>query len=90
MASIARAGIPQAAFPFMADQFSNRDSIVKLQIGPETSNFNKMTAESITAAIIECLTKDVFKKNAVELSEKLKKSNGVELTINQIEKIILK
>ena len=90
MASIARAGIPQAAFPFMADQFSNRDNIVKLQLGPRTSNFVKMTAESITTAIIECLTKDVFKKNAVELSEKLKKSNGVELTINQIEKIILK
>jgi len=33
MAAIARAGIPQAAFPFMADQFSNRDNIFKLGLG---------------------------------------------------------
>lgn len=30
MATVARAGIPQAAFPFIADQFANRDNIVKL------------------------------------------------------------
>lgn len=90
MASIARAGIPQAAFPFMADQFSNRDNIVRLHLGPRTCNFNEMTAESITAAINDCLTDDLYKKNAFELCERLKKSNGVETTINLIEKMVLK
>jgi UDP:flavonoid glycosyltransferase YjiC (YdhE family) len=34
MAAAARAAIPQAAFPFMADQFENRKQIVKLGLGP--------------------------------------------------------
>ena len=86
MAAIARAGIPQAAFPFMGDQFENRKQIVKLGLGPNTCDFKKISAESISSAIIECTTNDIFKKNALEISKKLKNVNGVELTVQLIEK----
>jgi vancomycin aglycone glucosyltransferase len=86
MAAVARAGIPQAAFPFMADQFSNRDQIVKLGLGPDTCDFKKMTAEAISEAITECITNDKYKKNAVEILQRLQHVNGVELTIQYIEK----
>jgi vancomycin aglycone glucosyltransferase len=86
MAAIARAGIPQAAFPFMADQFENRKQIVKLGLGPDTCNFKKISAESISSAIIDCITNDKFKINAIAISKKLKNVNGVELTVQLIEK----
>jgi len=86
MAAISRAGIPQAAFPFMADQFANRDNIFKLGIGPKTCNFKEMTAESISTAINECINNNTYKNNAMDLSNKLKISNGTEQTILLIEK----
>ena len=86
MAAIARAGIPQAAFPFMADQFANRDNIFKLGIGPKTCNFKEMTAESISTAINECINNNTYKNKAIDLSNKLKTSDGTEQTILLIEK----
>ncbi|MCX6255743.1 MAG: glycosyltransferase [Bacteroidia bacterium] len=85
MAAVARAGIPQAAFPFMGDQFANRKQIVKLGLGPDTCDFKKMTAEAISSAITECVTNDKYKKNAVEISQRLQNVNGLELTVQLIE-----
>jgi vancomycin aglycone glucosyltransferase len=85
MAAIARAGVPQAAFPFMADQFDNRKQVIKLGLGPKTCYFKKITAEAVSKAITECISDDKYKKNALELSEKLRDVNGVELTIKELE-----
>ncbi len=87
MAAVARAGIPQAAFPFMGDQFANQKQIVKLGLGPDTCEFKKMTAESISSAIKECVTNEKYRKNAAEMSQKLQNVNGLELTIELIENI---
>ena len=88
MAAVTRAGIPQAAFPFMGDQFMNRDQIVKLGLGPKTCNFKEMTAESISFSIRECVTNDSYKKNANEMSQRLKDANGVDLTVQLVEKLL--
>ena len=88
LAAIARAGVPQAAFPFMGDQFANRDQITKLKLGPDTCNFKKMTAEAISSAIKEVITVELYRKNARDLSEKLQHVNGVKLTANLIEKLL--
>jgi len=85
MAAVARAGIPQAAFPFMGDQFSNRQQIVKSGLGPNTCDFKKMTAEAISTAITECITNDEYRKNAEMISQRLRQVNGVELTVKLIE-----
>jgi UDP:flavonoid glycosyltransferase YjiC (YdhE family) len=45
-----------------------------------------MTAESISSAIRECVTNDKYKKNAAEISKRLQSANGLELTIQLIEK----
>lgn len=90
MAEVTRAGIPQAAFPFIADQFANRDQIKKLGLGPNTYDFNNITSEAISSAIMECITNDKYRNNAVEISEKLKNVNGIELTVQLIEKTFIK
>jgi vancomycin aglycone glucosyltransferase len=86
MALAARAGIPQVAFPFMADQFENRKQIVKLGLGPNACDFKKLSAEALSLAINECVSNDKYKKNAIGISQKLKDSNGLELTLKLIEK----
>jgi len=86
MAAVARAGVPQAAFPFMGDQFDNQKQIVKLGLGPQTCNFKKISAEAISAAITECISNESYKKKAVEVSQALQNVNGIELTIQLIEK----
>jgi len=86
MAAVARAGVPQAAFPFMGDQFDNQKQIVKLGLGPQTCNFKKISAEAISTAIKECISNDTYKKKALEISQTLQNVNGIELTIQLIEK----
>jgi vancomycin aglycone glucosyltransferase len=90
MAVAARAGIPQVAFPFMADQFENRKQIVKLGLGPHGCDFKKLSAKDLIRAIEDCTTKDNYKKKALEISQKLSNSNGVELTLQCIEKDLAK
>ena len=86
LAAVARAGVPQAAFPFMGDQFDNRRQIVKLGLGPDTCDFKKISAEAISAVITACVTNEQYKKNAVEISQRLQQVNGVEMTVKLIEK----
>jgi vancomycin aglycone glucosyltransferase len=85
MAAAARAGIPQIAFPFMADQFENRKQIVKLDLGPKACDFKKISADILISSINQCFTNKRYRKNALDISTKLQNSNGVESTIELIE-----
>ena len=87
MASAAKAGVPQSAFPYMFDQFENRKTIVKLALGPESCDFKKISASALTASINECVNNKKYKQTAVAMAEKLQDSNGLEKTIALIEKI---
>ncbi|MBN2636282.1 MAG: glycosyltransferase family 1 protein [Prolixibacteraceae bacterium] len=86
MAAAARAGIPQVAFPFMADQFENRKQIVKLGLGPSACDFRKLSADALISAIKECVANEKYKKSAIELSQKIQSTNGLQLTIQLLEK----
>lgn len=85
MAYAARAGTPQAAFPFMTDQFINRNQIAKLRIGPKTCDFKKMSEKAIVEAIMDCISNDHYKRKAIEISEKIKSRDGLKLTVKLIE-----
>ena len=85
MASAARAGIPQIAFPFMADQFENQKQIVKSGLGPKTCSFKKISEDILISSINECVSNEEYRKNALEFSHKLQNSNGLESTIELIE-----
>ena len=87
MAYAARAGTPQAAFPFMTDQFINRNQIAKLRIGPKTCDFKKMSEKAIVEAIMDCISNDHYKRKAIEISEKIKSRDGLKLTVKLIRRI---
>lgn len=86
MAAVARAGIPQAAFPFMGDQFDNSKKIVEIGLGPKVCDFKKITPDAISNAIIDCVSNESYRKNAAEISKRLQNVNGLELTVQLIEK----
>lgn len=86
MAAATRAGIPQVAFPFMADQFENRKLIAKLGLGPVACDFNKISAQDIITAVKECVSNAKYRENAAGISQKLKGSDGLGLTVALIEK----
>ena len=75
-----------AVLLFVGEPYENRKQIVKLGLGPNTCDFKKITAEAITSAITECVSNDKYKKNAEEISQRLQNVNGIELTIQLIEK----
>jgi vancomycin aglycone glucosyltransferase len=85
MSYAAKAGIPQAAFPYMGDQFINRKQIIKLGIGPKTCNFKKISAKVLTTTITDCISNKQYKKNAIEISKKIKNADGLKLTAELIE-----
>jgi vancomycin aglycone glucosyltransferase len=85
MAYAARAGVPQAAFPFMTDQFINRNQIAKLRIGPKTCDFKKMSERTIVEAIMDCISSQDYKRKAIEISERIKSRDGLKLTVELIE-----
>jgi UDP:flavonoid glycosyltransferase YjiC (YdhE family) len=70
----------------MGDQFDNRKQIIKLGLGPVTCNFKKITAEAISSAIAECISDEKYKRKAIEISQRLQNVNGIELTVQLIEK----
>lgn len=85
MASAARAGIPMIAFPFMADQFENRNRIVKLGLGPKACDFKKLSVDILISSINVCLSSETYRQNALEISRKLKDSDGLKATMELIE-----
>ncbi len=85
MAAATRAGIPQVAFPFMADQFGNRKQIVKLGLGPNSCDFKKLSSNNLSSAIKECVTNEKYKEKAMVISRQLQDSNGLEMTLKLIE-----
>jgi vancomycin aglycone glucosyltransferase len=85
MAAAAKAGVPQVAFPFMADQFQNRSQIVKLGLGPKTCDFKKISSKVLSEAITECISNENYSIRAKEIAGMIKDINGTELTVKVIE-----
>jgi vancomycin aglycone glucosyltransferase len=89
MASAAKEGIPQIAFPYMADQFQNQKQIVKLGLGPNSCHFKKMSAQALSNTISECLSNKNYKTNAENLLLKINEINGTALTLKAINDLLI-
>jgi UDP:flavonoid glycosyltransferase YjiC (YdhE family) len=64
--------------------------IDRLGLGPNACDFKKITANAISSAILECVANVKYKKNAMDIFRKLQNSNGLALTIELIEKDLIK
>jgi UDP:flavonoid glycosyltransferase YjiC (YdhE family) len=59
---------------------------VKLGLGPDTCDFKKITKEAVSSAITDCISNANYRKNAESISKKLRNSDGIELTVQLIER----
>lgn len=75
-ASGLRYGLPTFVCPFFADQFLWGHMVHRAKVGPKPCPVNDLTADILAEKFRE-LTSEETKKNAVELSKKMSKENGV-------------
>jgi UDP:flavonoid glycosyltransferase YjiC (YdhE family) len=90
MAAAAKAGVPQAAFPFMADQFMNQKEMIRIGISPETVAFKKMTAELLTRTISEGLAEARYREKAVEIAMEINGHDGTVMTAGVIGRTMVR
>jgi vancomycin aglycone glucosyltransferase len=85
MSTAARAGVPQIIIPQMAeDQPYWRNLIVYLGLGPNAGSFRKLSVKGLSKAILESVSNEKYKQKAIEISNIIKNTNGVELSVKAI------
>jgi sterol 3beta-glucosyltransferase len=80
-----RAGIPNIVIPFTADQPFWGKRVYAIGAGPKPIFVKKLSAANLTKAILDA-NDPLLRKRAHEIGQKLKHEQGVEMTIQFIEK----
>lgn len=71
-----RLGLPTFVCPFFADQYFWAKQVSHAQVGPSPCPVSKLTSDILAKKLKE-LTSESLKENAVKLSEKMQKEDGV-------------
>jgi UDP:flavonoid glycosyltransferase YjiC (YdhE family) len=82
--SVARAGKPQLIAPLIIDQFYWAYRAQKLGLGPKKINIAKTSKKALAKSVIDLMTNESYKKNAIELSKKMQSENGLEAAARYI------
>ena len=75
-------GVPTIITPFTLDQFGWGGRVHALGAGPAPIPFNELTAGRLASAIIEATTNENIRKRAQELSDIIKRENGLQKTVD--------
>jgi len=84
-ATAARSGVPQVIMPHIYDQFYWARQVRNLGIGRYTGFNEKLTIESITRAINDCLTDESIAARAREVAEELNHRDSFKAILDFIE-----
>ena len=84
-----RAGVPSLIAPFMLDQYSWADKVVKLGVGPHMVDAKRLTAEKLAQAINTAVTDNAMRVRAANFGEKIRAENGVARAVEIIERYVL-
>jgi sterol 3beta-glucosyltransferase len=80
-----RAGLPTVVVPFFGDQFFWGRIVADAGAGPGPIPIRRLNSESLTAAFDACRRPQI-RERARELSARLRATDGVELTLQSIER----
>jgi UDP:flavonoid glycosyltransferase YjiC (YdhE family) len=80
-----RAGLPTIVVPFFGDQFFWGRIVAGAGAGPEPIPIRRLDTESLTAAFDACRRPQI-RERAGELGAQLRSTDGVELTVQSIER----
>jgi len=81
-----RAGVPSIIVPHNFDQPFWGDRVAQLGVGTQPIPVQKLTAESLAAAIQTVTGDQAMQRRATELGEKIRAEDGIERTIQWIER----
>jgi sterol 3beta-glucosyltransferase len=80
-----RAGLPTIVVPFFGDQFFWGRIVAKAGAGPEPIPIRRLDTQSLTAAFDACRRPQI-RERASELGARLRATDGVELSVQSIER----
>jgi sterol 3beta-glucosyltransferase len=80
-----RAGLPTVVVPFFGDQFFWGRIVADAGAGPEPIPIRRLDSENLTAAFDACRRPQI-RERASELGARLRATDGVELTVQSIER----
>lgn len=80
----ARSGIPQIIFPKAFDQFYWQERVISLGVGPRGISLNKIDTNKLITLIEKTMNDLSYRTQAQYLGEKLKKINGLKLTVEYL------
>ncbi len=80
-----RAGVPSLITPFMLDQYSWANKVVKLGVGPLMPDAKRLTAEKLAQAIHTAVTDSAMRTRAAAFGEKIRAENGIGRAVEIIE-----
>ena len=81
-----RAGVPSLITPFMLDQYSWANKVVKMGVGPRMPDAKRLTAEKLAQAIDIAVTDNAMRVHAANFGEKIRAENGVARAVEIIER----
>jgi UDP:flavonoid glycosyltransferase YjiC (YdhE family) len=86
--SAARAGKPQLVVPIIIDHCYWARQIRSLTLGPASANLKKSRGKAMEAKVIDLMTNPTYAINAAVIGEKFRSINGVQETVDFIEKFV--
>jgi len=83
-----RAGVPSSAAPFSADQAFWARRILRLGLGPPAPPALRLTSRRLAGIIDRALTEPSFASRARQMSESVRREDGVAFALHRIEEYL--
>jgi UDP:flavonoid glycosyltransferase YjiC (YdhE family) len=80
-----RAGVPSVVVPWFGDQFFWGWRVQELGIGPKPIFRKKLTCAKLASAITQAVSDQVIKRNAAQLSQRIRAEDGIGNAVRLIE-----
>lgn len=84
-ATAARAGIPQIIIPHILDQFFWADQVYRQGIGPLPLNISRLSAETLTNAIQQCLHNPQYARTTAQYARIIQRQQSLTKAVDTIE-----
>jgi UDP:flavonoid glycosyltransferase YjiC (YdhE family) len=83
-ASSAISGVPQIIVPHALDQYYWGHQVYRSRLGPKPIWRSGLNAKRLSSAIRETLSNAEIKRKAIAVSERIKRENGLDLTVREV------
>jgi sterol 3beta-glucosyltransferase len=82
-----RAGVPAVSVPMIADQPFWASRITAIGAGPKTVPYKSLSADALTAAISDAISRDSYRSRAQEIAKQLATEDGTLPVIRALNRL---